>query len=182
MLLIESNCVSTQVVHKKLLVDFIISNLELTMLLMVIPLRYTVRKANIHSDEQKKCYCYRCCQWFHVDCIPIAEGEQETLKSDHSPGMSTLPRILRDMACQPAARGEARHFTADNIWLVTKARKLLKSKRAQEKFTEDEEWSNDQWKCVLMEHFPPQKQLKTMQIDEKLTEIFKYLSRMGRNG
>ncbi len=111
-------------------------------------------KKGWNPDEQEQRYCYRCCQWFHVECIPIAEGKsQETLKADHNPGMSTLPRILRDMACQPAARGGARHFTAGNIRLVTKARILLKSKRAQAKFTGDEEWSNDQWKCALMKHF-----------------------------
>lgn len=108
-----------------------------------------------NPDKQEQRYCYRCCQWFHLECIPIEEGEsQATLKSDHNPRTSTsLPSILIDMACQPAARGGARHFTAGNIRLVTKARKLLKSKRARAKFTGDEEWSNDQWKCALMKHF-----------------------------
>lgn len=67
--------------------------------------------------------------------------------------MSMLPRILLDMACQPAARGGERHFTAGNIRLVTKARKLLYSEEERAEFTGNKEWNNDQWKKALMKHF-----------------------------
>jgi len=74
---------------------------------------------------------------------------KEALKSDSS----RCKRILLDMAFQPAARGGPRHFTAGNIRLVTKARALLKSEKEQEEFTGNEEWSNDQWKLALLNHF-----------------------------
>jgi hypothetical protein len=89
-------------------------------------------------------------------CLCFAEGKtQEGLTNTALNGdnPAELPKILFDMAYQPAGRGGERHFTAGNIHIVSMARKLLKDDARRQQFTGSQNWDNEQWKTALLKHF-----------------------------
>lgn len=67
--------------------------------------------------------------------------------------LGKCPRILLDMAYQPAARGGERHFPAGNIRLVTEARDLLKDEAKREDLTEHQNFNESEWKDALLRLF-----------------------------
>lgn len=106
-------------------------------------------------DHEEQRYCYDCHKWFHVSCLSLAEGvdQEDVVNSKIEELQAPLPKILLDVAFQPAARGAPRHFHAGNIRFVTKARLLVYNEEHMLEFTQGEKWDGEKWRKRLQRYF-----------------------------
>lgn len=106
-------------------------------------------------DQEEQRYCYDCHKWFHVSCLSLAEeiDQGDLVDAKIEELQVPLPKILLDVAFQPAARGGPTHFHAGNIRFVTKARKLVCDEEHMVEFTQGEKWDGEEWRRRLQRYF-----------------------------